>query len=87
MDVSTITGWSLITIALPGNDTMISLVQSNKIIVYTISMDIRMIALWSVNVIALSQNDTMVSLDMQWKLDNKAWQAYIKMEKHYNELH
>ena len=64
MDVRIITGWSLIIIALPGNDTMTSLVQSNKIIVYTISMDIRMITLWSVNVIALSQNDTMMSLDI-----------------------
>ena len=64
MDVRIITGWSLIIIALPCNDTMISLVQSNKIIVYTMSMDMRMITLWSVNVIALSQNDTMVSLDI-----------------------
>ena len=23
---------------------------------------------------------------MQWELDDKVWQAYIKMEEHYNEL-
>ena len=54
MNVRIVTGWSIIIIMLAHNDTMIFLVQSNKIIACAISTDIKLVTLWSVNAIALS---------------------------------
>ena len=46
-------------IELPQNNKLTSLVQGNKIIALTLSMNIRVITPWSVNIIALPYNNTM----------------------------
>ena len=56
------THMSVMYIKLPQNNRVSSLVQGNKIIALTLSMNIRRITPWSVNVIALLHTDTVIFL-------------------------
>ena len=49
-------------IELPKKNRLTSLVQGNKIIALTLSMNTRVITPWSVNIITLPYNNTMASM-------------------------